>query len=573
MVNNMNAIGYIRVSTNNQDLQRQRYLINKYCTEKGYTLVRIYEDFAISGANLDRKEYQNLLKIKKDEADLIVISELSRFSRSENYLKTANDIYDLLDKANIVLLDNPNNVLTKADFLDIEKFIPFIFEARGAANERKKIRERMTTGKDAKVAMNPLAITESYYTVPFGFKAVRNPDYVSGKTPKSLLAIDDEAMAIVKQIYTYISEGTTQQSTADKVSLMYAIPISKQTVKNIIHSTIYKGLRKRKGQYHRLPIEQPISDDLWEKANYTTANNKLYKGNTTKHFNPIKGIGKCICGNNLTISSIPSSKGNTLGYQCADRAINRGRANCKNSTINAFLLNRIVWDIVKQTVLSANYVAKSNDVIKRLENENIKLSESINTLDDEKKKLEAEKETVIKNSLLSSDKSVMEIANQMVADSNAKINEVDKKIASVRKEINKNNKKISDEKKSQSTKELNEMSLEGKSKIFHQTLESVITYSTVAKSGVVIVTFNNNTQVVALWRNYNGANVWYLPSGFQFDMEKRQIYVKVSPKTVGLDFTIKPFENAYYDYRDLFNHYDLEEYKVEVPKEELEWKR
>lgn len=83
----MDVIGYIRVSTNNQDLQRQRYLINKYCTENGYTLVHIYEDFAISGANLDRKEYQNLLNIKKEDADLIVISELSRFSRNENYLK------------------------------------------------------------------------------------------------------------------------------------------------------------------------------------------------------------------------------------------------------------------------------------------------------------------------------------------------------------------------------------------------------------------------------------------------------------------------------------------------------
>lgn len=90
----MDVIGYIRVSTNNQDLQRQRYLINKYCTENGYTLVHIYEDFAISGANLDRKEYQNLLNIKKGDADLIVISELSRFSRNENYLKTANDIYE-----------------------------------------------------------------------------------------------------------------------------------------------------------------------------------------------------------------------------------------------------------------------------------------------------------------------------------------------------------------------------------------------------------------------------------------------------------------------------------------------
>lgn len=568
----MNVIGYIRVSTNNQDLQRQRYLINKYCTENGHTLVHIYEDFAISGTSQDRKEYQKLLNIKKDEADLIVISELSRFSRNENYLKTANDIYDLLDKANIVLLDNSKNIYTKDDFLDIDKFIPFIFEAKGAANERKKIIVRMVTGKDAKVNMNPLAITESYYSVPLGFKAVHNPDYVSGKTPKSLLAVDEKGMEIVKKIYKYVSEGMTQQATADKVSLMYGVKIPKQTVKNILHSTIYKGLRKRKGQYYRLPIEQPISDELWEKANYVTSNNKVYKGNTTKHFNPFKGIAKCICGRNLTIYSIPTSKGRTLGYICTDRAINKGKSGCKNPSINVFLLNRIVWDIVKQTVLSKNYVAKSNNVIKELEKENKKLSESINTLDTDKKKLEAEKNLVITNGLLSTDSSVMKIVNQKVEEYNAKINEVDKRTATVRKEINKNKKKITDEKKSQTSKELNEMSLEGKSKIFYQMLESIVTYSVKAKSGIVIVTFNNGLQVVALWKNYDDAKIWYLPVGFQFDFEKRMIYVKTLPKTEGFDFTISEPETKYYEYRDLFKHFDLTKYQVEIPKEELEQK-
>lgn len=565
------VIGYIRVSTSNQDLQRQRILIQNYCDKNGYTLTRTFEDFAISGANLDRKGYNQLLNIKEGEADLIVVSELSRFSRSENYLQTANDVSALLDKSDIVMLDDTSKVYTKEDFLDVSTFIPFIFKAIGAADERKKISERMKTGKDAKVAMNPLAITESYYSIPFGFKAVENPDYVRGKTNKSQWAIDDEAMQIVKDIFTYISEGMTQQATADKVSLIYGVRISKQTVKNIIHSTVYKGIRERKGESFRMPIEQPISDDLWEKANYATTNNKLYKGNATKHFSPLKGIAKCICGRNLTIGSMPTKKGkNILLYECADRAINDSKSICKNPSMSWNLLNKIVWDIVKANYLSKEYVAKSNEAIQKLEDENYKLDDALTSKMKDKEKLESDRDTIISKGLLTTTASIMKVIEQEAAKYNAKISLVEKDIASIKKEINKNKKKIDNEKKSQITKELNDMTLEKKSEIFHQKLESVYIYSIKAKSGLVIVNFNNGLQALALWQRYNGAKIWYLPVGFQFDSDRRQIYVETLPNRKGLAFTFGSPEFKYYNYRDINKHFDLSQYEVAVPKEDLE---
>lgn len=562
------VIGYIRVSTSNQDLQRQRNLIQKYCDKNGYTLTRTFEDFAISGANLDRKGYNQLLNIKEGEADLIVVSELSRFSRSENYLQTANDVSVLLDKADIVMLDDTSKVYTKKDFLDISTFIPFIFKAIGAADERKKISERMKTGKDVKVAMNPLAITESYYSIPFGFKAVENPDYVRGKTNKSQLAIDDEAMQIVKDIFTYVSEGMTQQETADKVSLMYGVRISKQTVKNIIHNTIYKGIRVRKGESFRMPIEQPISDDLWEKANYATAHNKIIKGNTKKHFNPLKGIAKCICGANLTRST--NGNGKEASYLCVNRAENKGKSSCKNPSVSWNLLIKIVWDIVKATILNKTYVAKSNEAIQKLEEENYKLDAALASKMKDKEKLESDRDTIISKGLLTTTASIMKVIEQQAARYDADISQIEKNMASIKKEINKNKKKIDDERKSQTTKELNDMTLEGKSKIFHQTLESVYIYSVKQKSGLVIVNFNNGLQALALWRRCNGAKIWYLPVGFQFDSDKKQIYVEILPNRKGLDFTFGSPEFKYYNYYDLNKHFDLNKYMVEVSKEEIE---
>ena len=56
----MRAIGYARVSTTKQDLARQRCKITNFCGEKGYELIKILEDFGISGATLQREGYQQL---------------------------------------------------------------------------------------------------------------------------------------------------------------------------------------------------------------------------------------------------------------------------------------------------------------------------------------------------------------------------------------------------------------------------------------------------------------------------------------------------------------------------------
>ena len=53
----MKVIGYTRVSTNNQDLKRQKDLIKDYCKQKGYMLSQILEDNGISGAVDDREGY------------------------------------------------------------------------------------------------------------------------------------------------------------------------------------------------------------------------------------------------------------------------------------------------------------------------------------------------------------------------------------------------------------------------------------------------------------------------------------------------------------------------------------
>ena len=73
--------GYIRVSTDKQTLENQRYDINQFCNRNVYVIDKWIEE-TISGAKdlNDRKLGKLLKKMKKD--DVLICSELSRLGRN-----------------------------------------------------------------------------------------------------------------------------------------------------------------------------------------------------------------------------------------------------------------------------------------------------------------------------------------------------------------------------------------------------------------------------------------------------------------------------------------------------------
>jgi DNA invertase Pin-like site-specific DNA recombinase len=73
--------GYIRVSTDKQTVENQRYEVNQFC-EKSILVVDKWIEETISGAkNLNERKLGKLLKkMKKD--DILICSELSRLGRN-----------------------------------------------------------------------------------------------------------------------------------------------------------------------------------------------------------------------------------------------------------------------------------------------------------------------------------------------------------------------------------------------------------------------------------------------------------------------------------------------------------
>ena len=76
------VVGYIRVSTDKQDLKRQLDQINEYCKSTGYILVRVIEEKKSGAKGVEeRSGYNELLNVSRGDCDLIVLSALYRFSR------------------------------------------------------------------------------------------------------------------------------------------------------------------------------------------------------------------------------------------------------------------------------------------------------------------------------------------------------------------------------------------------------------------------------------------------------------------------------------------------------------
>ncbi|WP_267379574.1 recombinase family protein [Bacillus sp. GM_Baccil_2] len=140
-----NIYGYIRVSTKDQNEQRQLHKM----MERGVEARRIFVDKA-SGRNFDRSQYQLLRKILS-QGDIVYIDALDRMGRNHDEVISEWKYITRELQANIVVLENETlfdsrkfremgdmGRLMEDQFLSLLSYV--------ADQERKKIRQRQAEG-------------------------------------------------------------------------------------------------------------------------------------------------------------------------------------------------------------------------------------------------------------------------------------------------------------------------------------------------------------------------------------------------------------------------------------------
>lgn len=144
MNNENRKYGYARVSSREQNLDRQLDVLRQYVEERN-----IITD-SQSGKDFDRNGYQTLKNQLLRAGDTLYIKELDRLGREYNQMK--KEYAELIEMGvNIVIIDTP--ILSTDNKSDLEKKLigSIVFElfAYLAEKERQKIRTRCAEGIEA----------------------------------------------------------------------------------------------------------------------------------------------------------------------------------------------------------------------------------------------------------------------------------------------------------------------------------------------------------------------------------------------------------------------------------------
>jgi len=119
MKNQTKVVGYIRCASKDnteKGISIQKEAIKDFCKDKGYTLLRFYEDIGQSGLKADGQAFFEMLADSyAGKFDAVIVHKIDRFSRNivelnrnKNILKANNvDLYSAYEiNANLTEINN-----------------------------------------------------------------------------------------------------------------------------------------------------------------------------------------------------------------------------------------------------------------------------------------------------------------------------------------------------------------------------------------------------------------------------------------------------------------------------------
>lgn len=573
------VVGYIRVSTTAQDAERQRLLIERYCEEHGYNLIDVLKDEGISGAVKDRPNYLKLLSLSSKETDIVIVSELSRLSRQEDIISTLSDVNNLLqNNLDIIFIDN-NSYYKGGKLLELIDVMKIAIAADYAREERKKIKQRMSTGLErAFLQSDEVMATGS--TIPFGYSPVPNPNYERGKTPKTLLKQDKNAN-VVRMIYQWCLDGLTIRKIVDRliergIKTRKGEDFSYSTITHILHQPLYKGewkmIHNRKAKdkegksLERVLTKKGdaiISEEVWEQVQVKLKDNSICDIKRIVNFNPLKGILKCPCGKNMYIA--PYSKGNKRYYRCAVKKNKYNQIVCSNGGVSVDLALRIVWAILKGQIMGKEFEQVTTDKIQAINIEISEITYNIQTLNKEIDELKANQETLLSNLSIITNPEILNRLQIKYEGQGKKIQSKEKQISVLKEERNK--KEILKNQLSEDTElnKLDNLLIEDKAKLFQKYLDKVIYYNENIRSGTFVILFKNGSKVIVCMNTRNNNPIIVqMPNGSEFSEDMRKVLIPLNPP---IDKT-KPFEILEpvltpYSANEALRAFNVEELRIE----------
>lgn len=366
---------YCRVSTLQQDYQRQVVDLQTYCKAMGYDILYTFEE-KMSGREDERPEFKKLQKLTKDDVDMILVWEFSRLSRKAiTLLNVINDfvekgiqIYSYKDQR------GTHNIEGKEDFATK---IMIAFAAYMAEQELESIRERMMSGRNQQIENGGSASTKG----SFGY-------YVDDNMQ---LHIHPEESLVVKRIFQMCIDG---YSTKRIAAILNAenVPNSKlrggnkrwldATIFQMLSNTAYIGYTiAHKGKPNEMKVATPviIDEETFRQAKVARESRRTRStavAPASGYVNLLRGLVVCTeCGHRYTVSHGI--------YCCCTRSDTRSYADvdCKAPSINSRNIDYIVWDMVKNVCAEKISADKLQSLLTPLYDERALIDEQVKGFD------------------------------------------------------------------------------------------------------------------------------------------------------------------------------------------------
>lgn len=551
----MKAIGYIRVSTTRQDLERQKKLIQDYCIIKNYEIIDIYSDKQ-TGATSNREGYIKLLQTNKSMADVIIVSELSRLSREDEIMNTLTQINMILQNGlDVVFLDDESKTYKGGSSLALVDIITLSVKAQQAADERKKIKTRMITGRKSKAVSFANMFTGG--RVPYGYKRVANPDYKTYITPKTFLQRDEKEANVISDIYNWIIEGSSLRDVARRlqengIKSNLNNDFSAITILNMVKNTIYKGVWKFQNELFN--GDAIVTETIWQQANDAIKNRALRPAtNAILHFNPLRGIIKCPCGKSMTIAPINDRH----IYRCTTKKDKYDKKICSNGSISSDLLLYAVWRCVKLVVSMEEYITKSGEEVSNRQLEIEEINRIVDLKNKEILQLQEEQNNLVDSLATITDEKLRNRIETRYKEKEYQIYELNNDIKKIGKKKISLMKLIEQINRHNGEKFIDELTEEQKRNIYLRELERVTFFSNKRMRGFLVVKFKNGYERVMLLRSRKEPDVFLLPPTFTMNHTERKIQVDFLNKGFDMNRNVKLFDSV-----ELEEAFELSEWRI-----------
>lgn len=382
------GVRYLRLSKKDGDndeegklesdsISNQRYIIQDYLSENpDIEIVEEYIDDGYSGLNFNRPGFMKMIEdIRTGKVNCVIVKDLSRFGR--NYLEAGNylDIFfPIMNVRFIAINDNIDSYLYPSSLNNISASFKNVMNEEYSRDISNKIRSTFVAKRES-----------GEYICGFPLYG-----YVRDPNEHGKLLLDNEAAAVVKQIFEWFSEGYSYRGITFRLnelgipspnkykSLKYSnyrrsrssglwtIP----TIKGILSNQMYTGDLVQ-GKYekinHKVKKIRRLNEDRWviieahheaivDKELFLNVQNLMLRdmrvSPTQKELGLFSGFLKCAdCGRQMVKKKASREKAREKYhyYTCATYDL-KTKSACTRHTMRSDKLESVVFTVITKYI-------------------------------------------------------------------------------------------------------------------------------------------------------------------------------------------------------------------------------